>query len=344
MNINEKLAMTKKIQFKDFHNSYDEFVLDSVNYVKTFTQENTMIDLGIQTKKRWKTKHEKEVIESLVDGTMTAQFHIVDIHKCLEWVKNEKISFDVFYFEDLKNKGYKYLSIDGNHRTQLLWKYPNVSDFWKSKFRVILYKNLTTKEISEHAKRLNKGVAWNLIELRNNKSVVSDFIRKNSDEYSELLNKFAGSDVKELKRFKDLDILESFLLLHKQFINKEKFDTKNKLKEILRESDVDGSLLKNNTLSIIIFNKMFLKHLENYNRLNQMFYVMLYLLSIDFLEKNKNLPSENEIIHLVNKFNSMCEKIINDKNLSGPKTLFDLTVRKSWDKLNDRFDYAKNNI
>ena len=43
-------------------------------------------------------------------------------------------------------------------------------------------------------------------------------------------------------------------------------------------------------------------------------------------------------------FNTICNKIIEDVNLSGSKGLFDLTVRKSWDKLNDRFEYVKNNI
>lgn len=345
-NLNKKMK-NKEMLFRNFHNSYEEFVLNPSDYIEKFTPTNTMVDLGIQTKKRWKSKHEKEVIVSLVDGTMTAQFHIVDIEQSLSWAINENNFFDVDYFNDLKNKGFKYLSIDGNHRTQLLWNYSNnsnVNDFWKSKFRVILYKSLTLNEISEHAKRLNKGVAWNLIELRNDKSKVSDYIRKNSDEFYNLLNKFAGNDIKELKRFKDLDILESFLLLHIQFINKEKFDTKNKTKESLRECNIQDSILKNNTTSITIFNNLFLKHLENYDRLNQMFYVMLYLLAVDFLEKSQGLPSEKEIIDMVSKFNTVCKKIISDNNLSGPKTLFDLTVRKSWDKLSDRFDYIKNNI
>jgi hypothetical protein len=306
-----------------------------------------MVDLAIQTKPRWKNKHEKEVIQSLIDGTMTAQFHVVSIDDCLECAIKENSAFDIKYFNDLKDRGYKYLSIDGNHRTQLLWKYSSdsdVNDFWKSKFRVILYKNLNTKEISELAKRLNKGVAWNPIELRNDKSKVGDFIRKNSDEFRELLNKFAGSDIKELKRFKDLDILESFLLLYIQFVNKEKFDTKNKLKEELRDLNVEDLLLKNNTVAINIFDRLLLIHLEKYDRFNQMFYVMLYLLSIDFLEKNKKYPTKNQIESMVDKFDSICNKIITNPNLSGPKTLFDLTVRKSWDKLTDRFDYIKNNI
>ena len=337
----------KELLFKDFHNSYDELVLNPVDYVKKFTPLNTMVDLGIQTKERWKGKHKKEVIESLVDGTMTAQFHIVDIKQSLKFAIEENNLFDIEYFNDLKDKGYEYLSIDGNHRTQLLWNYSdnsNVNDFWKSKFRILLYKSLTLNEISEHAKRLNKGVAWNLIELRNNKSKVSNYIRRNSDEFFDLLNKFAGNDVKELKRFKEQETLESFLLLHNQFVNKEKFDTKNKLKEILRNLDVDDSLLTNNTTAIKIFNKLLLSHLEKSNRFNQMFYVMLYLLSIDFLEKNKRFPTEGDVDVIVNKFNVICNKIIGDVNLSGPKGLFDLMVRKSWIKLSDRFEYVKNNI
>ena len=96
--------------------------------------------------------------------------------------------------------------------------------------------------------------------------------------------------------------------------------------------------------SFKVFNNLLLIHLEKYNRLNQMFYVMLYLLSIDFLEKNKKYPSKNQIETMVDKFDSLCNKIILNPNLSGSKTLFDLTVRKSWDKLTDRFDYIKNNI
>lgn len=337
----------EKVKFNDFHNSYDEFTLNSIDYINTFTPLNTMVDLSIQTKKRWKKKHENEVIESLIDGTMTAQFHIVDIEKCLSWSKSQNNLFDIDYFGDLKNKGYKYLSIDGNHRTQLLWKYSNhsdVNDFWKSKFRVILYKNLTTTEISEQAKRLNKGVAWNLIELRNNKSVVSDFIRKNSDEFFELLNKFSSTNVKELQRFKEQEILESFLLLYVQSVKKEKFDTNIRQKELIRNADIEDSLLNNNTISITIFRELFLTHLERYGRFNQMFYVMLYLLSVDFLEENKKFPSQDEVDDIVSKFNTVCNKIIGDFTLSGQKSLFDLSVRKSWDKLNNRFDYIKNNI
>ena len=339
--------MNKKVQFKDFQNSYDEFVLSPVNYVNTYTPSNTMVDLGIQTKKRWKKKHEKEVIESLIDGTMTAQFHIVDVEECLDWVKKENNLFDFYYFSDLKNKGYKYLSIDGNHRTQLLWKYSNdsnINDFWRSKFRVILYKNLTLNQINELAKRLNKGVGWNLIELRNNMSKVSEFIRTNSDKFITLLKKFAGGDIKELKRFKEQETLESFLLIHIQYVNKEKYETKNKQKENLRNLNLEDSLLKNNTTVISIFEKLLTVHVSNYNRLNQMFYVMLYILSIEFLEKTKKFPTKEEIILIVDKFNTICINIIQTPHLSGPKTLFDLTVRKSWDKLSERFEYIKNNI
>jgi len=335
----------RKTQFKDFHNSYDEFVYSSNEYVENFTRANTMVDLGIQTKKRWKNKHEKEVIESLVDGTMTAQFHVVDIDKCISWAEENDNLLDVIYFKDLKNKGYKYLSIDGNHRTQLLWGYHNLSDFWRSKFRVILYKNLTTKEIGELAKRLNKGVAWNPIELRNSKSKTSDYIRKISGEFINLLNKFAGSDTKELIRFKEQETLESFLILYYQFIKKEKFNTKNKYKEIIRETDIHDSLLSNNKLTISIFNSFFTNHLENYKRCNyQMFYVMLYLLSVDFLETKRKLPTQEDIKDIVSKFDVIYNEINEDSNLILKGGLFDLTVRKSWDKLNDRFEYFKNNM
>jgi hypothetical protein len=333
-----------KSKFKDFHNSYDEFVLNPVKYVEKFTPINTMVDLGIQTKKRWSNKHEKEVIVSLIDGTMTSQFHIVDVNQCLDWAIKENNLFDVEYFNDLKNKGYGYLSIDGNHRTQLLWNYPSVNDFWKSKFRILLYKRLTLDEISEQAKRLNKGVAWNLIELRNNKSKVSNYIRKNSDEFSNLLNRFAGEDIKELKRFREQEILESFLLLHSQYVDKQKFNTNNKSKETIRNVDIDDSLLNNNTVVIQIFNTLLSTHLENYDRFYQMFYVMLYIKSIDFLEKNKRLPSEIEVKSIVYKFNKICNDIKHDTTLSGPKGLFDLTVRKSWDKLTNRYEYIKNHF
>ena len=71
---------------------------------------------------------------------------------------------------------------------------------------------------------------------------------------------------------------------------------------------------------------------------------MLYLLSFDFLETKRKPPTQEEIKNIVSKFDVIYNKINEDSSLTLKGGLFDLTVRKSWDKLNDRFEYFKNNM
>lgn len=337
--------MKKEELFKCNHISEirDEFKLSPLEYVKKFTPQNVHVDTEkVQTEERWKKSDRDGAIQSLKWGTLTDTYTLVDINSCLNKSIKEKNDYDIKYFEDLLKLGYEYLSIDGNHRTQLFWKYTNLNEFNKTVCQVYVWKNLSTKELSKLAKISNIKPSWNEYELRNGFSQVDDFIRKISKTQHEKIKLLEN---KKWRRKQDRKHIESILILHNQIKNFEKFKITKQDKENLSCKDFDLSFYKNHELCYNLFDKLVNEHLNSFERpKNSMFYLILFLLGVDLFENKKSFPSIETIKKTASSFGEITEKIISDgnQNLIGKGGLFDLTNRAIYIKIQKRFDYYKN--
>ncbi len=323
----------------------EEFRLSPLEYVKKFTPQNVHVDSEkVQTEERWKKSDRDGAIQSLKWGTLTDTYTLVDIKSCLNKAIKEKNDYAIKYFGDLLKLGYKYLSIDGNHRTQLFWKYINLNEFNKTICQVYVWKNLSTKELNILAKISNIKPSWNEYESRNDFSKVYDFIRKISKEQNENINFI---EKKKWRRKQDNKHIESLLILHIQIINFKKFKITKQDKENLSCKDLDPSFYENHEFCYNLFDKLVNEHLKSFERLkNGMFYLILFLLGIDLFENKKSFPSMETIKKTALSFGEITEKIISDgnQNLIGKGGLFDLTNRAIYKKIQERFDYYKNII
>jgi len=340
----ETLELQKEL-FKCNHISEirEKFELSPSEFVKKFTPQNVHVDTErVQTQERWKKSDRDGAIQSLIWGTLTDTYTFVDIKSSLNRAIKEKNNHDIKYFENLLKLGYEYLSIDGNHRTQLFWNYINLNEFNKTVCQVYVWKNLSTKELSKLAKISNIKPSWNEYELRNDFSQVSDFIRDISKNQSEKIKLLEN---KKWRRKQDRKHIESILILHNQVKNCEKFVVNKKEKENLTGKDFDSPFYENHELCYNLFGKLVDEHRNNFERpKNGMFYLVLFLLGVDLIENQKSFPSTETIKKMAMSFGEITKKIIDkgDQNLTGKKGLFDLGNRAIYIKIQKRFDYYKN--
>jgi hypothetical protein len=83
--------------------------------------ESTGLDLSFQRPACWDDKKKKQFCYSLVNGRAPTPIVIVNIEKSLEQCMPATEDFD--YFKEWLDKGFKYISIDGNNRTVTLLEF-----------------------------------------------------------------------------------------------------------------------------------------------------------------------------------------------------------------------------
>jgi hypothetical protein len=323
----------------------EKFELPPSEFVKKFTRKNVYVDSEkVQTEVRWKITDREGAIMCLKLGISTDNFILVNIDECLLKAISDENNYDIKYFESLKKQGYKYLSVDGNHRTQLFWGYHDLKEFNKTICQVYVYKFLSTGEISMLAKTSNMKPSWNEFELRNGFGETNDFIRNISKKYIESIKLLEN---KKWRRKQERKHIESILILHNQIKNYEKLILNKKLKETLIDKYFDESFLKNHELIYNLFNKLIKEHLSNFDRPNNsMFYLMLFLLGTEYIENKKSVPTMDVIKKMVSSFDDITNKIINsnDKKLNGKGGLFNMENRQIYTNLQKRFQHYKDNI
>ena len=120
---------------------------------------------------------------------------------------------DAEYFKGLMDKGYEYISIDGNNRSQTLLKYMNnemkvvyshdkdKSLFLKKKLTVTTYSSMSLLQMHELGIKVNQGQPWNRQEQRNCiNSIVADYIRETSIKMDKITDKIG---IKKNRMFDD---------------------------------------------------------------------------------------------------------------------------------------------
>ena len=190
---------------------------------------------GTDEKSSWEDTHKKEFIDSTLLGSAVNPIVLVDIKAALEYNLQTKSSPDsVIYFQNLLDKGFIYLSIDGNNRSITYKDFRN--DLFKALHKSYLYDRgsseikkdfdkystmpsvlqekyndtqidlkvfteITSAECRDVFRNLNKGVPLNHQQYR--QSYPSDFaqyVRDNRRKYMIPLSKFLGNkDIQELK-------------------------------------------------------------------------------------------------------------------------------------------------
>ena len=116
---------------------------------------------------------------------------VCEIESCIIKGLKDQNTKDFEKLLQLKNRGYKYISLDGNHRTQKMWQHMDeMNKYPYQKIEILVYKYLSVYEMRHYAYRKNLQKSWNDTEIRNSlPSAVGDFVREISNEFKETTDK-----------------------------------------------------------------------------------------------------------------------------------------------------------
>jgi len=180
-------------------------------------------DPTIQRRRVWKSADKKGYRDSLLEGTDASNIVLCDIKSSMEYSFSHNNIKDYNYFSNLWNQGYRYISIDGGNRTEFLleeynkinWDSPlsdEMFDFFNIEICLKFIFNSTKDKLHKTFINLNSNTSANSQERRNAmEGIVSDFIRKVGEEYSEELLKISKLN---FSRMQDLELISQFLMYH----------------------------------------------------------------------------------------------------------------------------------
>jgi hypothetical protein len=217
------------------------------------TSSLTAVHRALQRKSVWKDSDKKKFKISLENNWAITCVSIADLESSLNRSKIENNLKDIEFFSDIIKDGYKYLSIDGNNRTQYLvseyGKYVNDFRSAPDDIKKILNKNInvcvtynaTKYDLHQMMLGANSGNPHNDAEKRNAiEGVISDYIRKISDKFVSL-----SSKIKSIKsgmvRMLDDEMYSYFLYFHKHSVSSMK--SKNLEHMYRTETNIDDSNL-----------------------------------------------------------------------------------------------------
>ena len=165
------------------------------NFVKSYALR-TYVDPRFQRKKVWKVSSKKGFRTSVIENTIANPIILVSVESCIERAEINKNQLDFDYFTKVKERGHKFISIDGNNRTSYCLNEWNQIDkenmtpeeeifFRERQIPITIFRSCSREDMHLIAIRTNKGIAWNKQEDRNAiYGYVSDFIRDISVEMS----------------------------------------------------------------------------------------------------------------------------------------------------------------
>ncbi len=93
-------------------------------FIKTYNNKKVYYDPRFQRRYgTWTLAMKRKFIHSLNRGWVCQNIIVVNIEKCLD---DEEVQADpqsVSYYKDLLNRGFKYISLDGQHRTKVILEF-----------------------------------------------------------------------------------------------------------------------------------------------------------------------------------------------------------------------------
>lgn len=265
----------------------DEFISEYFN--------KTYIDPSYQRHEVWSDSKKYKFVNSVYIGYAINPIILINISMCLDYAEAMGNQEDIKYFSDKKNSGKKYISVDGNNRSQSINSYlnkeldkdvyndSNREVFKKKKISLVILGQMSKNQIHELAMRTNIQDAWNEQENRNAMNTdVSNFIRNFTNEIRPTTEKVR---IHKVNRMKDAELLTKMLSYE---INGKVKITQKLLNKIYRTKDIDLSKFKKNITTIT---KIMEYHTTNI-KLPASEFFNLYMLTSFF---NKNNMSINDL-------------------------------------------------
>lgn len=105
----------KPMALRDFYSK----VIKKVKVLRTF-----------QRKICWTDSQCKQFVASILKGRATTPITLVDLKEVVEYCEDNQLKEDSKFFKSLLDQKYKYVSIDGQNRTQAIW------DFIENRFSI----------------------------------------------------------------------------------------------------------------------------------------------------------------------------------------------------------------
>lgn len=189
-------------------------IITETQQLKTFISETaqlTDVYRGIQRNYVWKPTSKYGYNNSLIKKTAVGSFVLANVETCFEKAKENGNIDDIEFFKGFLDRGYEYISIDGNNRTQFIVSeygkyirdYRNSSDVIRgvlnNKVTVNVINNATKEELHQIAIDINSNTSWNNQEKRNAvMGPVSNYIRGISDKMEPVSLKIKEINVNRL--------------------------------------------------------------------------------------------------------------------------------------------------
>jgi len=104
-----------------------EMLLKCNRLAELQNQEKIYLDLSFQSEERWADKQRQNYISSVLRRFVPTPITLAHVDSCAKYCAEQfgTDSDDYKYFDDKRNKGYEYISIDGNNRTRCIAKFFN---------------------------------------------------------------------------------------------------------------------------------------------------------------------------------------------------------------------------
>jgi hypothetical protein len=196
-------------------------------YNKTLLDGNFQRWGGISRGSGWTVANGKSFIENFIQGTTFNNVINVEVESSLKYVKEIKDAKSIAYFEDVKNRGYEYVSIDGNNTASYLTAfiqdhkdlkikhvdYSNKIRFsdltedhqedikHSEKINVIVLRRITLDEMCDLFRNLNKQTRLNAQEWRQARwSPLSQKIRQYGEDMKNFFTHFVYSNEQDLDK------------------------------------------------------------------------------------------------------------------------------------------------
>ena len=274
------------------NNSITKKLFSLENFLDIFSK--TELDLDFQRRGPWTDKNRNKFLKSLFSGKAATNISIVDVESCLNFaIKNNDLE-SIEYFQKMKDNNKKYVSIDGNNRSQTINKlltdqipFPDIkikdnngnlidlkniffSDLGEDLKKIILekikvpfniIKNTSRSELNQAFLQVNEGKSVNAQELRNaTEGEVANFIRHLGSKYEKDFLNFSMKEKGIAER--NHERLLSMLLFSDYTGSFEEFNKYDKNREEIKNNRTKDVTLKKN-LDNLFYQKLSDKKLGN---------------------------------------------------------------------------------
>jgi hypothetical protein len=334
----ETLIIQDQVNFKDAQKN--SFFYTLIEFVENFTYNNVYVDPTIQTKERWKNGDYESFMYTIETNTCDDKIIICEIESCLIKAIKDQNTRDFEKLLQLKNRGYKYISLDGNHRAQKIWQHKDeINKYPHQKIEILVYKYLSVYEMRHYAYRKNLQKSWNDTEIRNSlPSAVGDFVREISNEFMETTNKL---NVKT-ERYRNHKYIACLLqsLLWKYQGKPGKQITQSDLNK-LYTLPISDEFFERFRLVLELWSEIVITIMtQSKKKTRQMFIVTLFMICDYLLTNKKDYINKEYLEQIGKKFVILVNEIEKEyKRNAWWNSFFDLTRRESYSYLIERQDY-----